>query len=300
MTDDLRTYEQAQAALQAAGAIHVASPPSACLNGCHDGHGADRVATETEGASKLCRRCIKHLNGWLRVIPDSYALLPLVVTHGSVETNPESAHIAALEAAAPLRLEIRDLLDHRHVLQYDDSGQPLYGDNRRGVFGVVLGWAGRIRIERHLPRSCDCGHDAPLHRWSPPFASLCRANCECVLWSVRANVAGECAFIGQHLAYVTEQDWVADLYAELKPLSRQLSDAVGDYRPAAIGMCLAMVPARGLLTDVICGGPLYRDEDEHGVRCARCGDATDLDTLQRLGISIGILSDNGNEHQEAS
>jgi hypothetical protein len=289
-----------QAPLCAVETGHVAVPPNHCLNGCHTGHGADRTPRETEGAALICKRCIKQLDGWLRTIPETYALLPRFIQHGSVETNPESAHVKLPDPPAPMRLEIVDLLDTRRGTQFDDDGLPMAGvDNRRGVFGTMVAWAGRIHLERNLPRPCDCGHDVLLHRWAVPMVSLCRANCACANWVVTATLAGECAFITGHLAWVTEQDWVEDLYTELKPLVRELGDAVGDYRPAAIGMCLAEVPAPGLTAvNVLCGGPLYRDEEGHGVHCARCGDKTGIDTLQRLGRVIGILSDT--DHQEAS
>lgn len=281
----LSTYEQAHAALTASGTVHTAQPPSTCLNGCHIGHGPDRTPVETEGDARICPRCVTHLARWLRTIPDAFRYLLWVKDHGTVPGDPDAAQVKALDAPAPLRLEILDLLDVRPG---------------RGALGIVHGWAELVRDQRQLSLLCDCGHAAVLHRWSPPLVSMCRANCDCVTWRVWATVAGECAFIGQHLAWVTEQDWVADLYAELKPLSRQLSDAVGDYRPVPIGMCLAMVPAPGLVTNVICGGPLYRDDEGHGVHCTRCLDSTSVETLHRLGLQVGIFSHDGTEQLEAS
>lgn len=282
---DFRTYEAAQAPLQPIEGGHVAEPPSECVNGCHTGHGDSRRATETEGDAQLCHRCIKRLDTWLRIIPDAFRWLLWVKDHGSVAGNPESAHTKRPDAPAPMRLEIIDLLDNR---------------DQRGVLGIAHGWAQLIRDERRAYPDCSaCRH--PRSKHVPAiFGTPCGGdkNCACAGYTQSAaTVAGECAFIGQHLAWVTEQDWVGDLYAELRPLARELGDAVGDYRPAAIGMCLAEVDAPGLLTKVLCGGALYRDQTGHGVHCVQCGDRTDVDTLRRLGLKIGILSD---DHQEAS
>lgn len=296
---DFRIYEEPQAPLQPVETAHTAVPPNHCLNGCHTGHGADRTPRETEGDALICKRCIKQLDTWLRAIPETYALLPRFIQHGSVETNPESAHVKIPDPPAPMRLEIVDLLDTRRGYQYDDDGMPLVGDTRRGVFGTIVAWSARIHLDRNLPRPCDCGHGALLHKWAVPMVSLCRANCPCTSWVVTTTLVAECSFIAAHLAWVTEQAWVEDLYAELKPLERELGDAVGDYRPASIGMCVAEVAAPGLnQVSVLCGGPLYRDEEGHGVHCPRCGNKTEIDTLQRLGRSVGLFSDT--DHQEAS
>lgn len=270
--------------------VHIAEP-TGCLNGCHTGSGDTRQPTMPAGNALLCAACIKRLDSWLKLIPDSYGLLPLVIEHGTVTTNPESAHVKRTDPPAPMRLEVVDLLDTRRGVQYDESGAPMVGDNRRGVFGLILAWSGRLRLERELPRNCDCGHPSKVHHWAPPFASLCRAKCRCTTWSVTTTLAEECSYLAQHLAWISEQDWAGDLYAELQPQNRQLGDAVGDYRPAPIGMCVASVPAPGLNLDVLCGGPLYRDEDGYGVHCKRCGDETDVDTLRRLGLSVGLFHD---------
>lgn len=268
--------------------VHVAEPPTGCLNGCHTGHGDARRPTEPDGHATLCRRCIKRLDTWLRIIPDAFRHLLWVKDHGTVPGNPESAHVKAPDAPAPLRLEILDLLDVRPD---------------RGALGLVHGWAELVRDQRHAPRPCAgaCTHARASHGTDRRHRGCTVVGCQCPRYQAeKVTVAGECAFIGTQLAWVTGQDWVGDLYAELQPLARALSDAVGDYRPAAIGMCLATVPAPGLDTDVLCGGPLYRDEDGYGVHCARCGDQTDVDTLRRLGLSVGILSDDDTNQQEAS
>jgi hypothetical protein len=68
---------------------------------------------EVEAPAKLCPKCVDRIDGWLRVIPDSYALLPKVVLPCSVTGNPESSHMKVPDAPAPMRLDVIDLLDRR-------------------------------------------------------------------------------------------------------------------------------------------------------------------------------------------
>jgi hypothetical protein len=273
----------------------VASPPQTCLNGCHSGHGDARRPVETEGRALICSgkdSCTKRLGDWLRSIPELVALLPYVVAHGTVASNPENVRAKNPDPPAPLRLEIRDLLDYRRGIQYDDHGQPIIGDNRHGVFGIILGWAGRIRIERHEPRSCDCGHPASLHRWAPPLASLCRANCGCRDWRITTTLTRECSYLLGNLAWCTEQPWVEDLYAEIKPLHRQLRDAVGEYRTHPVGTCKAQ--PLGQDETAVCGGPLFMKDDGRAVECADCGNRQEADSgLRELGLKVGLIGDDG-------
>ena len=115
---------------------HVYAPEQPCANGCHTGHGTDRAPIRCEGAALICPKCIDRLDTWLRQIPDTYALLPSVIEHGTVSTNPETATTKRPDPPAPLRLEVLDLLDTRPS---------------RGVAGLLDTWADVVRDQRHLP-----------------------------------------------------------------------------------------------------------------------------------------------------
>ncbi|MFC0626162.1 hypothetical protein [Kribbella deserti] len=272
---DLGTYKPEQG-LQP---VHTAVPPTDCLNGCTRPTEHGREPIQVEPPALICPACRKRLNTWLQQIPDTYTLLPLVVEHGTVTSNPETAHTKRPDPPAPMRLEVIDMLERRPG---------------RGVLGLIHGWAQLVRDERHLTVPCRCRHDPETHHdTTQPACTV--AHCDCTEYrSVAATVTSECALLTQHAGWITTQPWVSDLYTELKPLVRHLQDAVGDYRPAPLGMCVRLVARPGVPVDVLCGGTLYRDQTGHGVHCTSCGDRQDVDMLRRLGLKVGII------HEEAS
>jgi hypothetical protein len=257
----------------AAHITHVAVPDhQPCSNGCTTGHGPDRTPIPCEGRARICSKCLDRLDTTLRQIPDTYALLPDVTAHGTVSAAPGKRTKRA-DPPAPYRLIVRDLLDTTRITQNlnDPHGKaPIISDNRRGAFGIVHGWAQAVRDERHLVAR-------PVQRMT---------------------VASECALIGSHLAWCSEQHWASDLYDELRTLARHLADAVGDYRPRPVGMCMAMVLRPPIQVRQFCGGALYQDRTGHGVHCSACGDRKDPARLFEIGRSVGMFSDN--ETQEAS
>lgn len=198
--------------------------------------------------AKLCRRCEANLTTWLREIPDHYALLPRFVEHGTTDRNPDSKATKASEASAPMRLEIIDLLDDR-------LGRKWLGltptDDRRGVVGSLLAVASEIHDGRNLTG------EKPT------------------------TVVNACDYIGRHILWLTEQDWVGDTYDEIRKLHRALSDAVGIYRPRPVGRC-HVVPDD---TDDPCGGPLMANP-YGGVHCPRCQAAWDAGHLRQLGLAL--------------
>lgn len=302
---DFSTYEEPQAPLQPIEGGYVAAPTNECANGCHTGSGGEWHPVETEGTNTICAACIERLDTWLRSIPDLYHQLPIVLEHGTVPADPGTKQTKRPDPPAPMRLEVTDMLDTRRTVQYDEAGWPILADNRRGVFGALLAWAAQVRRERNLPRVClDCKHEAVLHRALVPFVSLCRADCACTTWTVRSSVYQEGRFLVQHLAWIAGQPWVSDLYDEMRLLHQQLSDAVGERReqPIAGGRRDASAGCVALISEAICGGPLYRHGTgaETTVRCAKCGDTTTVERLQELGLIVGILSDDGRSRLEAS
>jgi len=107
--------------------------------------------------------------------------------------------------------------------------------------------------------------------------------------------------LGQHLAWITQQEWVTELYAEFRAAVRQLSEAVGEVRDRPVGTCMALIARPGVPVDVICGGPLRMDETRRAVECGRCGRRFDAnDELRRLGLLVGLIGQDGTERMEAS
>lgn len=277
--------------------VHVAVPPAPCLNGCKRNSLDGPEPTLVEAPARICQPCRKALDRWLNLIPDIYALLLYVREHGTVTGNPESSHTKQPDPPAPMRLEVTDLLDVRPG---------------RGVFGLMHSWAQQVRDERHLRPDCACGHESGIHWWAPPLRGHCRVvtstadweiPCRCEEYKARQpTVAAECALLGSNLPWITQQPWVGDLCSEVKPLVRRMQDAVGDYRPVPLGMCVNEVSRPGVQGSVLCGGTLYRDQTGDALTvCVACGDRNEYSTMRRLGLKIGVISDNGDvSSREAS
>lgn len=202
--------------------------------------------TQINPPATICQRCEDQIRDWCRNIPDLYALLPTFIEHGTTDTNPDSKATKAAQAPAPMRLEIIDLLDERRGRRWQGT-EPT--DDRRGVFGTVLAWANYIRDERHL---------------ATPEPT---------------TVTDACQLLGNHMLWFADQDIAAEAHAELKALHRDLSDAVGNYRPRPVGSCHVTDD-----NDQPCGGPLMANQ-HGGVHCPRCGSTWDANRLRQLGLA---------------
>lgn len=216
-----------------------------CANACTNA-GGDRI--HTEGRSHLCARCEDNLDKWLGGIATTWPLLPLFVEHGTTESNPDSKATKRAEAPAPMRLEIIDLLDTRLGRKWNGTAA---ANDRRGVAGTMQVHVERLAEERSLtvlPAPGDVGEAARLLR--------------------------------RHRLWLAEQEWVDYLYEDIRTMHRQLSDAVGDYRPKPVGKC-HLVPDD---TDEPCGGPLMANR-HGGVHCGRCKATWDAAHLRQLGLA---------------
>jgi hypothetical protein len=213
-----------------------------CGTGCKR-HGRP---TQIDPPATICRRCENQLRDWLTAIPDLYALLPTFIHHGTTDRNPDSKATKAANAPAPMRLDIIDLLDTRHARKWLGTD---HTDNQRGTLGTVAGWANTIRDERHLKTP------APT------------------------TVAQACDLLATQMLWLIEQPWAHEAHAELKTLHRELSDAIGDYRPRPVGRCHVDNE-----DGEPCGGPLLAN-NYGGVHCPRCNSTWDANHLRQLGLA---------------
>jgi len=220
-----------------------------CANGCTR---TGDIPVTTEPPSQLCARCEDNLRVWLNKIPDHYALLPTFIEHGTVDRNPESKATKSVNAAAPMRLDIIDLLDTRY-------GRCMNGlaptTDRRGVIGTLKVHTERLIEERPLT-------NVPI-----------------------LNVSTACALLSRHRLWLAEQDWISDLYEDIKQLHRTLSDAVGEYRRPPVGHCHVLND-----DNQACGGGLFANP-YGGVRCSRCGATWDANHLRQLGLAQAAVGD---------
>lgn len=217
-----------------------------CANGCTRRHGDDWHPVTTEAPSQLCTHCEARLGEWLTKIPDTYALLPQFIELGSAEPDPDQRTAKRLTPPAPMRLDIIDLLDARRGRKWNGLNP---ADDRRGVAGILKVWLDVLIADRNLT--------------PPPITTITKA----------------CDLLNRHRLWLAEQDYIADLYEDIRKLNRDLNNAIGDYRRPPVGTCA--VDRDG----TPCGGPLYASE-YGGVRCTRCRSTWDADKLRLLGLAL--------------
>lgn len=232
---------------------NVYVPEQPCANGCHHGHGPDRTPILCDDSAIICAKCVDRLDTWLRQIPDTYALLPSVVEHGTVATNPETASTKRPDPPAPLRLEVLDLLDDRP---------------QRGAAGLLDSWADVVRDQRHL------------HAPAPSTAYGVTASCSLLIqhlpWISKQEWAPE--FYSEVKPLVRE---MRDRVGEYRP------------RPVGTCWVPVWRDQDGTQALVACGGLLFLDLDRRGCHCVSCGvqyDAADP-ALRRLGRRVGLIGD---------
>lgn len=215
-----------------------------CANGCKT---AAKLKARTNGPSRLCSKCEDRLHQWLTKIPDAYALLPGFIEPGTAEPNPGSKATKKAEVAAPIRLEVLDLLDNRHGRQWLGTAP---AHDRRGVAGVLQSHVERLQEERPLTAE----HDD-------------------------RNVTAACALLDKHRFWLAEREWITDIYEDIQKLNREISDAIGEYRRPPVGRC-HIDSDKGP-----CDGKLFATA-YGGVHCVRCQATWDAGELRLLGMAL--------------
>lgn len=218
-----------------------------CLNGCSVRSGEQRIRAQVDPPARICRSCEANLEKWLKEIPDHYALLPTFALPGSAEKNPDSGTTKAAFVNPPVRLEVIDLLDTRVGRKWNGTAP---AHDRRGAVGTLVALVEQVVDARSL---------------TPPKD---------------VTVSSACTLLQKHRLWLAEQEWVGDVYTELKQLHRELANAVGIFRRPPVGHC-HLIPENA---ETACGGPLYPN-DYGGVRCSRCGNIWNVNELRILGMA---------------
>lgn len=254
------TTEAVHADLSASTAF-TADPPSDCLNGCESQQGDLRSKVHCEPGRLLCPRCCTRLDKWLRGIPDTFALLPAVVMHGTVPSDPGTKHTKRPDAPAPMRLEVIDLLDRR----------PGYG-----ALGILHSWAELVRDERGDAR---------------PEVTTVAGECATLIvnlaWCAGQQFAGD---LYQEIRVLART--LDDTVGEYRPkpvgkcaviLDQELTE---DDDPDPV--------------QALCGGALVMDREGTGVHCLSCGQRHEANHgLRQLGLIVDSMFRH-NRVQEAS
>lgn len=176
----------------------------ACLNGCTRRHvDGSRYPVRVAPPILVCHRCTDRLELCLREIPDYYARLPRLLTHGSIDDDA-ARYGKRADAPAPMRLDVVDLLDTRRGRRRDGQAAA----DRHGVIGLLAPWADLVGEQRRV--------QAPA-----------------------GGVGVTSRFLLRHLEWISQQPWVDELTRELRTLHRQLGDAVGIHPPTPVGHCTA-------------------------------------------------------------
>ena len=250
------------APLRASETGWVATPPQNCLNGCETGSGDAREPVPCQPGALLCPQCTKRLDKWLRAIPDRYALLPAVVEHGTVPSDPGTKHTRRPDPPAPMRLEVIDLLDRR----------PGYG-----ALGILHSWAELVRDERG-----DARPDVTT------VAGECATLIVNLAWCAGQGFAGDLYQEIRVLAR-TLDDTVGEYRPKPVGKCAALIDVPGSWEHDTTAQAL-------------CGGALVMDREGTGVHCLSCGARHEAnDGLRQLGLIVdSMFRDNRSNHREAS
>lgn len=204
-----------------------------------------------------CQTCIDKLDDALADTLTLFALLPAVIEPGSVQLD-DMPHGRQIDAPAPVRLEVLDMLDDRRAWS---PAVDAPGDNRRGVVGLLESWATRMRQER---------------RYSIPTGS--------------PSVASEIGALRNNLAWIVEQDWVETFADEILKLHRDLEAVCGEPKAKPIGHCPEMVKREGSDELAPCGAPLFPPIYGETVTCERCKTSWPKDKWLLLGRKIEGIS----------
>jgi hypothetical protein len=209
--------------------------------------------TQVDADRRLCGKCQEDLASWLKDIPTVYALLPAVLEPGTVDRNPDARTTRSSFAAAPMRLDVIDLLDTRrgiHAGAVQPTKSQDFTDARRGALGTLSDLSAEV---------------AELRDITPPAS----------------DISSNCTFLKRHLEWISRHEIAGHVHTEVKALNRTLCDAIGDYRPHPVGRCNLTPDDQ----EKPCDGPLLANR-YGGVRCSRCSATWDARELRLLGLSL--------------
>lgn len=165
----------------------------------------------------LCLVCIEDLSFWLRQIPDLYAELGSVRLPGSVQSpGPITSRSSSTGSAAPIRLEVVDLLDRGETLKRlwqwtDDRNldvQQMCDTFRSHLLSVVtFDWAGDFyRAMRSLCRDLGRAVGEPEER---PIGKCSEQLCRGQLFRTTDGAAVYCRRCGHKPELLESAAWVS-------------------------------------------------------------------------------------------
>jgi hypothetical protein len=262
----------------------------------------------------LCEHHFDQLGKWLRDIEREAAptqrlehgILGNLDSRPSMQIVLDHAGGGLASQQSPVRLDAVVLTDPRRGTgatlgrDFDE----LAWDDTPSVLNTLHTWARQVRVDRHLTPPT---HTVRLGWSRVPTGPACAHPCghdSCGQWitdEVRAlpTVRSEREVLTRHLDWIARQDWVGDMWTELRQLRDRLQSANQTTAPRPHGRCPNVVQVKG--TDRECGGPLWPVKPAHtagedawtgsspsAVQCARCEQRWDgPPAMARLAITLG-------------
>jgi hypothetical protein len=102
----------------------------------------------------------------------------------------------------------------------------------------------------------------------------------------RMTCGTEAALLIRRLDHVTRQEWVADMWRELREVVDQLRTIAGEPHPMPIGRCPNLPDDQGKE----CGTPLYVRQGTDTITCRGCGRQWARREWLHLGRTIGVVA----------
>ena len=208
-------------------------PDSACLT--HRPPTEGRAWRQADPGYRTCSSCHQRIHQWLSPItidedgrPDSISGLYALLNPRPGATGDNGRRAPGFGPRSPANDHLIAMKDPRSVKR--DLGDP------HSVPGVLAAWCDALIDERSL---------IPPTRTVPAMAK----------------------FLDNHLDYLTRQEWVEDLFTELRELHSQLR-AIGQQR-RRIGLCPNTLDAGE--TTKQCAAPLFAPLYSDLIRCYACG-----------------------------
>lgn len=209
-----------------------------CAAGCKTRNAAgDLERVQTSDSLALCDSCADRLWTFVRNIGRNYRELRRhMIRTSTPEVDDESAHTKTPVAPAPVRLEVVDLTDERHIKSVDNRRVVA---NVRGALGIVQRWSHTVRSSR---------------RYKTPDP---------------VTMTTELTVLERNFEWIVCQPWAGSMFHDLRKLNSRILDAVGIQRQRPLGRCDAVVQDDENGPHV-CGGPIFILRYTLGVVCGSC------------------------------
>lgn len=199
---------------------------------------------------RTCNSCADRIRDALAEIPAQYARLATVqaLLPGS---GDEGRRGPGFGSRSPARDIVIAATDWRTVWE-DEPGSRLHHPP-----SILHAWAQMVRDEVGETR--------------PPGPVDCHT---------------EAALLTRRLDHVTRQEWVADMWTELREVVDQLRTIAGEPRPLPVGRCPNVPEDKGSE----CGTPLYVRAGTDTITCRQCGRQWERREWLHLGRTIGVVA----------